>query len=132
MTTNLLFPLPASPAPPDMLLDVPRNRTKLDVWKERYGVWTHHAPHCPEAPWIACAARDFIKTHNVKPEDATDIGALFAVWCRIIDEHGFVEESDSEEDACYKLAIVCEWPFLESITAKDCALPATQPLNAAE
>lgn len=107
---NELFQIPAT------------HRPKLDVWKERYGVWTHHAPHCEEAPWTACAARDFIKTHPVKPEDATDLPSLYAAWCRIIDEHGFDATAMTEGEACFALAEKCAWPFLESITEADCRL----------
>lgn len=105
----------------DQLFDIPAtHRPALDVWKERHGVWTHYSDMGRDADnWIACAAVDFIREFKVEKEDAENIGSLFAAWCRIIDEAGYVASGDTEQDACFKLSELRVWPFLESVSEQD-------------
>jgi hypothetical protein len=113
------------------LMAVPQtHRPALEVWKERHGIWTWHSPGMGEAgDWLACAARDFIADFDVKKEDAENIGALFAAWCRIIDDAGYEGTGDTEELACHALAIRRNLPFLESISEADRRLPESVALT---
>lgn len=102
----------------ETLFDIPQtHRPALEVWKEKFGVWTMHSPGMGDAgDWLACAARDFIADFRVKPEDATDIGSLFGAWCRIIDEAGYEGTGNTEREACERLAERRRWAPIESIT----------------
>lgn len=104
-----------------LLFDIPKtHRPALEVWKERHGVWVWHSPGMGESgDWLACAAVDFIRDFEVKPDDATDIATLFAAWCRIIDEAGYEGTGTTEELACFALAQRRGLPFLESISEQD-------------
>lgn len=99
---------------------MPTNRTKLDVWKERHGVWTHNSGALDgDRAWLAVAAKQFIADLDVEKDEATNLFELMANYCRLIDELGYNAEAADEESACFALAQKRGLPWLESITQKD-------------
>lgn len=80
----------------DLLLDVPRNRTKLEVWKERHGIWTQ--PSSPEVD-------GFVGFASGKK------GALES------------DTGEDEEASCFATAERLRLPWLESISQKDLTIP---------
>lgn len=62
---------------------------------------THHAPHC-SPPWLAVdmeAAAELLDGYRLTEKEKTDLPALMAGYCRLIDEAGLCFYGDTEEDA---------------------------------
>ncbi len=80
---------------PDLLLEVPQtHRPKLEVWKERHGV--------------------FIERIRYRHPQDTDTWRAFKDYYADHIGHG-----ETEELACHNLAELLALPFLESISTED-------------
>lgn len=84
------------------------------AWKAKHNVWTMEAPHM-EDPWLAIClpiAHEALDGYLDK-EERDDPFALFAGYCRLLDEWGLEGLGDSEVIACYRLAkrLHMEWPM---------------------
>lgn len=92
----------------DLLFDVPKNRTKLDLFKERNGVWIHKMDpeiRHPE-PWFAMLfehAKRHISYALTDDEEKSPV-ALIAGYGNLIQNAGWCADGTTEEDACFKLA----------------------------
>ena len=65
------------------------------------GVQTHHAPHA-EPPWIAIcmpAVCKMLEGYGLTEEEKTDLVALMAGYCRLIDEAGLIGYGHAEIEA---------------------------------
>ena len=81
-----------------LLLDVPQNRTKLEVWKERQGVhawFLEPFPHVDSFHWEALR------------------------WPSHGGTNGVFGYGHTEEEACFDFATKHRLPWLETITQKD-------------
>jgi hypothetical protein len=97
-------------APPcsEFLFDVPEQlsprlaaeREEL-AWAKLAGVKTHHAPHA-EPPWIAVNMRtacEMLEGYDLTKEEKTDLPALMAGYCRLIDEGNLIGYGSTELEA---------------------------------
>ena len=65
------------------------------------GVKTHHAPHA-DPPWIAVsmvAACEMLEGYDLTNEEKTDLAALMAGYCRLIDEADLIGYGHTEIEA---------------------------------
>ena len=97
-------------APPcsEFLFDAPEQLSpRLAAEKEAMekaksnGVQTHHAPHA-EPPWIAIcmpAVCKMLEGYGLTEEEKTDLVALMAGYCRLIDEAGLIGYGHAEIEA---------------------------------
>jgi hypothetical protein len=92
----------------EFLFDVPMQLSprlaaqKLALEKAKAeGVKTHYAPHA-EPPWIAVsmvAACEMLDGYDLTPEEKTDLPALLAGYCRLIDEADLIGYGHTEIEA---------------------------------
>lgn len=94
----------------DLLFNVPRNKTRLQIAKETHGIETHHAPAGVENPWCAIhrqIVEDKFAGYGVTPE--MSMGEIFSKVCRLLDESKLVGYGDTEAecvlDLCRNLKI---------------------------
>lgn len=127
MTSPDLFPSSSLESQPPalesgLLFDVPPDRRpKLEVWKEKHGVRTHHSPSFPheESQWLAVSFDAFVKNMSVPAAEAIDVPTLYSNWCRIVNEFGYDASGPTESDACFELAQKLKLPWLEFLTAEE-------------
>jgi len=113
-----LFP-PESVASQPLLFDVPKNRKKLDVWKEKHEVKSWHEPDW-ETPWVCIQPKLMEKLYGCYGARADMHLAEMAMHIgRLITDGEYMGEGHSEEEACYWLAKQRGLPFLESITQEE-------------
>jgi len=90
--SDLLFQIPESISP----------RLKLErEWVAEYEIMTHHAD-IDEDPWLAvsmkvCKSR--LEVHDLTTDEKTDVGLLFAGYCRLLDEGNMVGYGSTKEAA---------------------------------
>jgi hypothetical protein len=85
-------------------------RGHVRALKEKHGIHTHHASMTGD--WIAISMPTCIKAlegYGLTAEEKTSIGALFAGYCRLLDEAGLVEEGHQTEREAVEAA-VRRWP----------------------
>jgi hypothetical protein len=65
-------------------------------------VRTHYAPHMKEAPWIALDMAKAVKLldgYDLTAKEKTDLPAMMAGYCRLIDEAGLLGYGKTELEA---------------------------------
>lgn len=90
---------------------------RLKALKE-HDIQTHHAPHSPEAPWLAVpmkAARALLQGYALTDNEAGSVAGIMAGYCRLLDEAGLTfcgqTERDVQDDAlayCVANVKLCE------------------------
>jgi len=103
----------------DLFPDLPRNKTRLDVWKELHGAITHCAGFPKPSPtnWAATTRAildSYAGGYGVKKGD--DFPTVCAHVQRLLAEAEQIGYGATEEDACFALAQYQRMPWLESIT----------------
>ena len=91
MNEPTLFEIPESISP----------RLKLErEWMEECGILTHHAD-IDEDPWIAVSMKVCIAriSYPLTHEEQTNVGELFASYCRLLDEGNMVGYGSTREAA---------------------------------
>lgn len=91
-----------------LLFDVPKSATKLESLKLKHGIETHFSSNmCREDhPWIAChmpKAREIASHYEDGDVSKLTMGALFAGYCRLLDEAGVEATGETEPDAVFRL-----------------------------
>ena len=92
MNTDELFEIPESISP----------RLKLEIeWIAEHEIMTSHAD-IDEDPWLAvsmkiCKSR--LEGYDLTTEEKTDVGSLFAGYCRLLDEGNMVGYGSTKEAA---------------------------------
>lgn len=95
MTTDLLFDVPEQLSP-----RLASEKQAMEKAKAA-GVKTHHAPHV-EPPWIAVSmidAQKILRGYPLTEEEKTDLSALMAGYCRLIDEADLIGCGNTEIEA---------------------------------
>jgi len=70
-------------------------------WEKALEIQTHHAD-IDESPWLAVSmtiCNDRLKGHDLTDREKTDIGELFAGYCRLLDEMQIVGYGQTREEA---------------------------------
>ena len=87
------------------LFDMPESispRLKLErEWMKECEILTHYAD-IDESPWLAVSMRickSRLKGYNLTKKEQTEIPALFAGYCRLIDEGNMVGYGSTREEA---------------------------------
>lgn len=77
-------------------------RLKLErQWLKGCEILTHHAD-IDEDPWLAVSMKVIklrLAGYNLTKEEQTNVGALFAGYCRLLDEENIVGYGSTKEDA---------------------------------
>lgn len=87
----------------------PSRREQLNAFKERQGVYTHHAKHRPRAehPWSALLvprARKRLAGY-LEAGDQNDPFSLIAGYCRLLEEWDLLVTGETERDAIERLCL---------------------------
>lgn len=99
----------------ELITDDPRDPSRapcarLEAWKEQWGVWTIRS-HV-ERPWLAMAFRTALTAldgYGLNEEERANPMALYAGYCRLMDEAGMIADGDTELEACRILASHMTW-----------------------
>jgi len=98
----------------EMLFDIPKNKLKITVFKEKHVIETHYARGC-EGPWAALhmptAWREY-KDYGVTQHD--NIAACFSKVGRLLDESGLAGYGDTEAEAIVATCKCAGIPVLPS------------------
>lgn len=78
------------------LFQLPPSLSPRLSWIAAQGILTHHAPHCPEAPWMAL--------QPFKEDTGKDIGTIMAESCRTYDDADALGYGQTEDEAIVDLA----------------------------
>lgn len=92
-----------------LLFDVPKNKTRLELVKEKHTIWTHCAPGIPvgedaqdDYPWLAVLMpKVWTLGYGVKENDG--IPLCFSLVGLLIDERGYSGYGRTEAEAVLDL-----------------------------
>jgi hypothetical protein len=80
----------------DELFTIPETLSPRLLWIAANCILTHHAPHCPEAPWIAIQPFD--------GDRGKEVGEIMAESCRLYDDADAIGYGQTEDEAIVSLA----------------------------
>ncbi len=97
----------------ELFADLPRYKTRLELWKEKHKPATWHTPFADDErePWVAIFPETWWGSYGVK--EGMSIGEIFAHVGRLIEESNYLGYGQTEEEALQDLAINTNTPWLE-------------------
>lgn len=101
-----------------LLLDVPRNQTRLDRWKQLHGVETYCSTVFLEDDdrWVSVCKPQLVKAFGAYGINSEmNLPEIFSHVCRLIDDAGYAGYGASEEIACFHLAESLQMPWTEGL-----------------